>query len=158
MEFSIQKNLRTNQERVQERKSDSKGLIIIGSKISFQMEPTKTPRKMCKSQDQDTMGSYQFWGRLYHSIPAFSREICSILSLNSHKKQLNKNENSPSEMISTDCKRPIMFASGNFNQDYFIFTSKRYFKLHKMLHHYCRNYKTGQNLGKEKSTGILCQI
>ena len=92
------------------------------------------------------------------TIPAISPDINSILSLNSKKRQLNKNENAPSEMISTDCKRPIMFASGNFNQDYFIFTSKRYFKLHKMLHNYCWNYKTGHNLGKEKPTGILCQI
>ena len=154
MDFSIQKYLRTSRER----KSDFKRLILIGSKISLQMEPTKNLRKMCKIQDQGTMGSYQFWRRLHYSIPAFSRDICSIWSLNSRKRQLNKNENDPSEMISNNCKRPSMFASGNFNQDYSIFTSKRYFKLHKMLHYYCWNYKTGHNLGKEKPTGFLCQI
>ena len=65
MEFLIQKNLRTNQGR----KSDSKGLIIIGSKISFQMEPTKPPRKMCKIPDQGTMGSYQFLGEIMFFYP-----------------------------------------------------------------------------------------
>ena len=74
MDFSIQNNFRTNQER----KSDFEGLILIGSKISLQMDPTKNLRKMCKSQDQGTMGSYQFWGRLYFPIPAFSRDIRSI--------------------------------------------------------------------------------
>ena len=81
MEFSIQNNIRTNQER----ESDFEGLILIGSKISLQMEPTKNPRKMCRSQDQGTMGSYQFWRRLYYHILVFSRDISSILSLNYHK-------------------------------------------------------------------------
>jgi hypothetical protein len=71
MDFSIQNNFRTNQER----KSDFEGLILIGSKISLQMDPTKNLRKI---QDQGTMGLYQFWGRLFYSIPAFSRDICSI--------------------------------------------------------------------------------
>ena len=55
MEFSIKKIVRTNQQR----KSDFEGLILIGSNISLQMEPNKNPRKICKSQEQGTMASYQ---------------------------------------------------------------------------------------------------
>ena len=136
MDFSIQKYLRTSRER----KSDFKRLILIGSKISLQKEPPKTPRKMCKIQDQGTMGSYQFWGRLYQSIPAFSRDICSILSLNSHKLVTTcKCMSLPSIKTPPHTAWPNLGGSATSAQ---LFLKKRKILVNKRLGHFFYKWKT----------------